>query len=66
MDKFVNIFAVFFFLWLAVTIIFLTIWMVNYQIYKPECLDAGHPITEITWTLDAYCISSDGTRVKKL
>lgn len=66
MNKFVDIFAVFFFIWIAVTITFLSIWMINYQKYKPMCLDAGYAVTEITWTLDAYCISADGTKVDLL
>ena len=66
MDKLISILATFFFSWVFIFIVCITVWAINYEQYKPQCLEKGFPITEVTYKLEVYCISRDGTNVEKI
>jgi hypothetical protein len=64
--KYIDFIGVVLFTWLLFMIVGLTTWFIIYQKYKPVCLSNGYAYTEITWKLQPYCISLDGTMIKPL
>lgn len=44
----------------AMMTVLILVWLPAHMVNEKRCLDAGYPVTETTWNLDGYCITTEG------